>query len=395
MRALSDVQQRALANLDDRTLVQLTQDLVRMRSINPPGDEAAVATYVAERFERTGIYADTVPHEEAGRASVVGGLRGTGERPALLFSGHLDTVPAGENWQHDILAAEVSDGKIWGLGTTDMKSGVAAMVVAIEAIHRAGVALKGDLLFAGTAGEEVDSMGAQRLVQQQKLPDVGFMIIGEPTTNRVFTAEKGVLWLALHTTGKTAHGSMPHLGVNAIMHMNKLLQALAAANIPYQQHPLLGDFTMNVATITGGVKTNVVPDACHVTIDTRTVIGQDHQQILDAVRQLIDRLCAEDATFHAEVRTITERVPLDIPFDDPQVQAFVRVRDQVTGQPSVPTAATYATDGSVFVPAYHAPMVICGPGLPEKAHQPNEYVEITRLTEAARIYTLAALDLLT
>jgi succinyl-diaminopimelate desuccinylase len=204
-----------------------------------------------------------------------------------------------------------------------------------------------------------------------------------------------VLWLELNTKGKTAHGSMPHLGVNAIMHMHKLLQALATANIPYQKHPLLGDFTMNVATITGGVKTNVVPDACRVTIDTRTVIGQDHQQILDTVRQLIDRLCAEDVTFHAEVRTITERIPLDIAFDDPQVQAFVRIRDQITGQPSVPTAATYATDGSVFVPAYHAPMVICGPGLPEKAHQPNEYVEIARLREAARIYTLAALDLLT
>jgi succinyl-diaminopimelate desuccinylase len=269
------------------------------------------------------------------------------------------------------------------------------MVVAIEAIHRTGVPLRGDLLFAGTAGEEVDSMGAQRLVQQQKLSEVGFMVIGEPTTNRVFTAEKGVLWLELNTKGKTAHGSMPHLGVNAIMHMNKLLQALTAAHIPYQRHPLLGDFTMNVATITGGVKTNVVPDACRVTIDTRTVIGQDHQQILDTVRQLIDRLCAEDPTFHAEVRTVTERVPLDIPFDDTQVQAFIRIRDHVTGQSSTPTAATYATDGSVFVPAYNAPMVICGPGLPEKAHQPNEYVDIARLSEAARIYTLAALALLT
>ena len=179
--------------------------------------------------------------------------------------------------------------------------------------RRTGVPLKGDLLFAGTAGEEVDSMGAQRLVQQQKLSDVGFMVIGEPTTNRVFTAEKGVLWLELNTKGQTAHGSMPHLGVNAIMQMNKLLQALAAANIPYERHPLLGDFTMNVATITGGVKTNVVPDACWVTIDTRTVIGQDHQQILDIVRQLIDRLCAEDPTFQAEVRTITELCPWTFP----------------------------------------------------------------------------------
>lgn len=390
-----NLQQQALSYLDEAALVQLTCALVRMRSINPPGDEAAVATCIAERLQQSGMFADVVPHDEPDRASVVGGLRGTGERPAFLFSGHLDTVPAGDNWHHAILAAEISDGKIWGLGTTDMKSGVAAMLIAMEAIQRTGTTLKGDLLFAGTAGEEVDSMGAQRLVEQQKLSNVGFMVIGEPTTNRVFTAEKGVLWIALDTKGKTAHGSMPHLGVNAIMHMNKLLQALTAANIPYEKHPLLGDFTMNIATITGGVKTNVVPDACHVTIDTRTVIGQDHQHILDTVRQLVDHLCAEDPTFHAEVRTITERVPLDIPFDHPAVQSFVRVRDQVTGQTSTPTAATYATDGSVFVPAFNAPMVICGPGLPEKAHQPNEYVEIAKLTEAARIYTLAALAALT
>jgi len=373
----------------------LTQDLVRLRTINPPGDEMRAAEFIAQRLQRSGMLAEVVPHEEAGRASVVGVLRGSGERAALLFSGHLDTVPAGDNWTRELLSATVADGKIWGLGTTDMKSGMAAMLVAMEAVQHTGVALQGDLLFAGTAGEEVDSMGAQRLVERQKLPRVGCMVIGEPTANRVFTAEKGLLWLTVKTSGKTAHGSMPHLGVNAIRHMTRLLQALEHEHIPYQAHALLGNFTMNVGTITGGVKTNVVPDACQVTIDMRTVIGQDHQELIDAVQQLIDRLCAEDATFQAEVHRLAERIPLDIPFDDPQVQAFVRVRDQVTGQASQPAAVTYATDGSVFVPAYQAPMVICGPGLPEKAHQPDEYVELARLAEAARIYTLAALDLLT
>lgn len=394
MGASSEVKQRALAYLDEQALVLLTQELVRLRTINPPGDEAIAAEFVAQRLRQCGMFADVVAHDEAGRASVVGGLRGSGERSTLLFSGHLDTVPAGDNWQRDILSADIADGKIWGLGTTDMKSGVAAQLVAMEAVQSTGVALKGDLLFAGTAGEEVDSMGAKRLVEQQKLGDVGFMIIGEPTANRAYTAEKGVLWLEVNTRGQTAHGSMPHLGVNAIMHMSKLLQALEKEHIPYQPHPLLGDFTMNIATINGGVKTNVVPDACQVTIDLRTVIGQDHQDIMQTVRQLIDRQCAEDETLHAEVRMLTERVPLNIPFDDPQVQAFVRARDQVMGDASQPSATTFATDGSVFVPAYNAPMVICGPGRPELAHQPNEFVDIDRIVEAARIYTLAALDLL-
>ena len=390
-----DLQERALAYIDEQALIRLTQELIRLRTINPPGDESRAAEFIARRLQQAGMFAEVVPHEEAGRGSVVGGLRGSGARPALLFSGHLDTVPAGDNWEREVLSAEVADGKIWGLGSTDMKAGVAALLVAMEAVQHTGVSLQGDLLFAGTAGEEVDSMGAKRLVEQQKLGDVGFMIIGEPTANRVFTAEKGVLWLEVRTRGQTAHGSMPHLGVNAIMHMTTLLHALEAERIPYQTHPLLGGFTMNVATIAGGVKTNVVPDACRVSIDLRTVIGQDHQQIVDTVRQLIDRLCAEDNTFHAEVHVLTERIPLDIPFDNALVQTFVQVRDQVTGQTSQPAAASFATDGSVFVPAYEAPMVICGPGLPEKAHQPNEYVEIDRLITAARIYTLAALHLLT
>ena len=390
-----DLQERALAYIDEQALIRLTQELIRLRTINPPGDETRAAEFIARRLQQAGMFAEVVPHEEAGRGSVVGGLRGSGARPALLFSGHLDTVPAGDNWEREVLSAEVADGKIWGLGSTDMKAGVAALLVAMEAVQHTGVSLQGDLLFAGTAGEEVDSMGAKRLVEQQKLGDVGFMIIGEPTANRVFTAEKGVLWLEVRTKGQTAHGSMPHLGVNAIMHMTKLLHALEAERIPYQTHPLLGGFTMNVATIAGGVKTNVVPDACRVSIDLRTVIGQEHQQIVDTVRQLIDRLCAEDNTFHAEVHVLTERIPLDIPFDNALVQTFVQVRDQVTGQTSQPAAASFATDGSVFVPAYEAPMVICGPGLPEKAHQPNEYVEIDKLITAARIYTLAALHLLT
>lgn len=390
-----DTQERALAALDDDMLVQLTQDLVRIRTINPPGDEAKAATFVADWMQQNDMAAELVSHAEDGRASVVGGLDGQGERRAVLFSGHLDTVPAGDNWEHEVLAADIDDGKIWGLGTTDMKAGVAAMLMAMRAVKQSGAALKGNLLFAGTAGEEIESMGARELVREQKLDDVSFMVIGEPTGNRVITAEKGVLWLELRAKGQTSHGSLPHLGINAIAHMSRLLEALQAEDIPYETHPLLGDFTMNIATIEGGVKTNVVPDSCRVTIDTRTVIGQDHQQILDTVRQLIDRLCADDPTLHIEVRSINERIPLDIPFDDPYVQSFVRQRDLVTGDTSVPTAATFATDGSVFVPAYEAPMVICGPGLPEKAHQPNEYVEISKLVESARIYTLAALDLLT
>jgi succinyl-diaminopimelate desuccinylase len=186
--------------------VELTQDLVRFRTINPPGDERACAERLASLLEDAGFAVDLTPFGE-GRAQLVARIGGASRKPAIGFTGHLDTVPLGaQPWSVDPLAAEIKDGKLYGRGSSDMKSGVAAFVMA-------GVALAGKLantpgvVMYITAGEETGCTGAAAMAREISLPRVGALVVAEPTGNQPLVGHKGALWLEAVTTGVTAHGS--------------------------------------------------------------------------------------------------------------------------------------------------------------------------------------------
>ena len=276
-----------LSRIQEAELVGLCRDLVRFRSVNPPGDELEIAQYVADFLRDAGLAVEVIPHTPT-RASVLARLEGSGEMPALLYTGHLDVVPVGaEEWRHDPFGGEVVAGKLWGRGSSDMKGGDAAMIVAAKVLAEANIRLRGDLLLAFTAGEEHDMLGAAVIAARSDLAPVQAVVVAEPSYNDVYVAEKGVLWLKITTYGKTAHGSMPHLGQNAVMMMMAFLSELDSLAVPYEEHPLLGGFTRSINTIGGGVKINVVPDRCEATIDQRTVPGQDHAAIVGQVEELI------------------------------------------------------------------------------------------------------------
>lgn len=318
-----------------------------------------------------------------------------GQKAALLYNGHLDTVPVGsENWVHQPFEAEVSEGKIWGRGSADMKGGLAVLMVAARALSEARVSLQGDLIIAATAGEETDSLGATSIAARPDLGPVQAVVIPEPSYNDIYVAEKGALWVELSTQGKTAHGSMPDLGQNAVMMMVMLIRELERLDIPYPEHPMLDGFTQSVNTIAGGMKTNVVPDHCGATVDMRTVPGQDHRAILRQVQDLIADLSRRIPGFRASVRVINDRIPIETSPEEPVVRSFADVVAEVTGHRPVPKGVRYYTDAVAFVPALKTPMTICGPGDARLAHQPNENVEVSKLVEAAKIYALAALRLL-
>ena len=158
-----------------------------------------------------------------------------------------------------------------------MKGGVAALMMALKILADARLPLKGDILFAATAGEETNSLGATAIASRKDLGPVQAILIPEPSGNELYIAEKGAFWVELTTQGKTAHGSMPDLGKNAVLMMVRLIEEFEKLDIPFQSHPLLDGFSRSVNTIAGGVKTNVVPDSCIATIDMRTVPGQDHR----------------------------------------------------------------------------------------------------------------------
>ena len=383
-----------IQKIQEKEVVEFCRELLKIKSINPPGDELTVAEYIAGVLKETGLEVELIRHSPA-RASVLARLRGSGETPALLFNGHIDTVPIGtEAWIHDPFGGVVKDGKIWGRGAADMKGGVAALMAAVKILAEVGPPLKGDLLFAATAGEEINSLGATAIASRGDFGPVQAILIPEPSHNELFIAEKGAFWLELTTHGQTAHGSMPDLGRNAVLMMVKLVDELEKMRVPFHSHPLLGGFSRSVNTISGGIKTNVVPDSCTATIDMRTVPGQDHQDIFGRVNELIKELENTMAGFRGSAKIINDRPPLETPSDDPAVLIFSEVIREITGKKPIPKGTRYFTDGVVLVPALAAPLLICGPGDPGLAHQPNEYVEVDKLAESARIYALAAVKML-
>ncbi|MCZ7551365.1 MAG: M20 family metallopeptidase [Anaerolineales bacterium] len=375
-------------------VVKLTQDLVRMKSVNPPGDERRVAEFTARYLEDAGFTVEFIDHD-ADRASMLARLKGSGEAPGVLYSAHLDTVPVGaEKWLHEPFDGEIADDKIWGRGSTDMKSGMAAIMVSAKLLAKAKAPLKGDIVIALTAGEETDSLGAVEVAKRKDLGPLQALIVAEPSANDIFVAEKGALWLEIATHGKTAHGSMPDLGRNAILMMVAFLNEFEKLEFPYTEHPMLGKYSRSVDTITGGVKTNVVPDYCAITIDMRTVPGQDHAQMVKQIEALFAQLQAKMPDFKATVTVINDRPPVTTPVDDPAVTKFNAALAEAVGKATEPKGVRYYTDAAALAPALNLPMIICGPGRAELCHVPNEYVDIDLLVQAVKIYTLATLKYL-
>lgn len=375
--------------VQEAELVEYCREMVRIKSVNPPGDEMAMAEYVANVLKSIGLEVKLLKHSSS-RASVLAILRGSGQAPALLYSAHLDTVPLGaEQWIHEPFAAETLDGKIWGRGSADMKGGLAALLVMAKIMANSGLSIKGDLIFAITAGEEVDSLGAKSVASYPDLGPVQAIIVPEPSYNDIYIAEKGALWLEISTYGKTAHGSMPALGKNAVMMMVELIKGLEKISIPFESHAMLGGFSMSINTISGGIKTNVVPDRCVVSIDMRTVPGQDHHDIMARFQGLIKDLGKHDPDFKASIEITNDRPPIETSPKEPVVKMMVDIVADITGEIPIPKGVNYYTDAATLAPAFKAPMIICGPGHPGLAHQPNEYVEIEKLVQAAKIYTAA------
>lgn len=386
--------QKAIDLINEEEAVTFLRELVAINSVNPPGAETAVAEAIRNHLATAGISAD-LDEVEPGRSNILTALTGTapaGDQPrVLVFSGHLDTVPTGNiPWQHDPFGGERVGNKLYGRGTTDMKGGVAAMVLAMEYLHRAGVKLQGTLRFAGTVGEEVDCLGAKAVAARGQIDDATAMVISEPSSNRPFIAHKGALWLEVVTYGKTAHGSMPDQGVNAITAMARFIHELESYVFTYDHHPLLGSPTMNIGVIQGGVKTNVVADRCTLAIDIRTVPGQEHAQIKRELQKLLEHVC-EPLGAQCEIRVANDLPAVTTAEEHPFIALSRETLQELCGAEVPVSGVNYYTDASIYGPHLGVPILICGPGEATLAHQPDEWIAIDRYLESIRFYmTLAA-----
>ena len=362
-------------------MIDLLKQLIRADSTLPSGERAA-AEVLAAFFRRHGV--ETALDVWAGhRANVTARVRSSCRRPAMLFGAHLDVVPAGEGvWQSPPFDAVERDGRIYGRGAADMKGGLAAAAAAVVETVAAQTPLEGDLIFAATAGEETDSCGILRFVERNMgtLPPLAGVVICEPTNFSIVTAHRGMLWLKLTTHGRTAHSSMPHLGVNAVLKMHRLIERIQTLSLSHTPDPLLGSPSMSINQIHGGKANNVVPDECSINIDIRTVPGQDHGAVIREFQALIDALRGEDDEFRADVVTIRGVEPMRTD----ATCAFVREVCRATGIGDT-VAVGYTTDGPYFG-RLGAPVAVFGPGRSDVCHKPDEYIDIADIEKGSHLF---------
>ncbi len=365
--------------------VELTQILIRMDTINPPGNEEPAARYLGEMLTDAELNV-SYPRLGENSTGLIAAIPGKTSQLPLVFTGHLDTVPIGDApWDSPPHDAEIKNGRLMGRGASDMKSGIAAMVV--TALHLAQEPEgEGGVVFVFTAGEETGSEGALQMRESGVLPrEAGAMVVAEPTGNTPILGHKGVIWLECTAKGKSAHGSMPDLGDNAIYKAARAAASLEDFFSSAEAHLQLGKPTVNVGTFIGGSKINMVPDSAHFRVDLRSVPGVEHARLF------------EDIQAHLGPGIGIERL-LDLPgistlSSDPWIMRVLGIMARIEGNRPEPGYVNYFTDASVLTPALsNPPTLILGPGEPSQAHQTNEYCRVEKIGRAVEFYLEIARD---
>ena len=395
-----------LARIDPDELIALTRDLVRIPSVIRPGDpagtEAAVAAHV-ERWLRAEGFAVEVHEVAPGRPNVLGVLGDDTAGPTLLLEGHTDVVTEGDarEWRHPPFGGELVDGRIYGRGSADMKSGLAAAMVAGAAIRRSGVRLGGRLVVGALVDEEGGMIGARHLCTTAIGRTLTAAIICEPEQNELCLEQRGVVWARVTVRGRMAHGAMPEAGINPITALGALLRQAPALErrlrrlcprSPHLRPPTVTP-TVVQAPVQGVAQSNVIPSTAQATLDVRLTPGPD----ADAVAKEIDLACQR--AMQACPGAVVEWQPLNgfrlatrVERDEPLVRAMVRGVRQATGRPPRFGGVPGSTDGTILRMTLGIPIVTCGPGNRLIPHQVDEYVEVAELVDAARIYVASALN---
>ncbi|MFC2087039.1 M20 family metallopeptidase [Bacteroidota bacterium] len=359
--------------------VKLTQELLRFNTINPPGNEEPVARYIGTILTEKGF---DVQYQGLGKNRLqLIAKKGISEiTPPVVFNGHLDVVPLGtKKWIKDPFNGDIIDGKLYGRGASDMKSGVAAMVCAAVQVFDENPPKKGVRLII-TAGEEIGCFGARHLdPEKHDIGKASGLIVTEPTANIPVTGHKGGLFMSAKTTGISAHSSMPHEGDNAIYKAARAITKLERYSFNNEMDELLGCPTINVGTIQGGTNFNSVPDSTEFTMDIRTTKKNSNNRILQMIKDLLGNEVFVDAFVNLE------------PVHTDHTSHFVKVVYEVCRlygiKTTLPATISYLTDASVLQPLYgNVPTVILGPGQPEMAHKTDEFCYIDKIKQAVTIY---------
>jgi succinyl-diaminopimelate desuccinylase len=376
------------------SIVGLLASAVRTESSNPPGDTRRVADLLSAHLRERSLDFQILA-DEPRKPNIIARI-GTGS-PEVLFTSHMDTVPPGDRraWRRDPFSGEIVSARMYGRGSADAKASLIGMIAAIEALTMV-LPLAGTLSFAAVSDEEVGGVKGTEFLVDRGLLRPNHVVVGEITHNRLAVAEKGVVWLRITTHGRAAHASTPWEGSNAISHMIRVLAAIEqhiGNRLKGMSHPLVPPPSLSMGTIRGGIATNVVADWCEATIDRRTLPGESIPEAVAEIERVLAGLEKDDPTLQSDVEVVQSGPPIETPMD----AHIVRLAQVVARELQIPSDVVgypQASDGRFFAER-GVPTIIFGPGSPEVAHTPDEYVDLDDVITAAKFYALLGKRMLT
>jgi succinyl-diaminopimelate desuccinylase len=408
-------------------VVALTQALVRIPTINPPGDAYTPCAELlgnrlrARGFELQYVRAKGAPGDSDAhpRVNLVARIEAVQPGPCVHFNGHIDVVEPGSGWTYDPFGGEVKDGKVFGRGTCDMKGGIASSVIAAEALIESGLFTHGAIEISGTVDEESGGFAGVAYLAERghfSKPRVDHVIIPEPlNVDRICLGHRGVWWAEVETKGRIAHGSMPFLGDSAIAHMSAFLQRIEQELQPRLAKRITREpveprgartSTLNFNSIHGGqleqpasshagLPSPVVAHSCRAVLDRRFIVEESLEDVRAEIIGMLDEMKRTRPGFDYAVRDIMSFLPTATAQDAPVVQATARAIARVLGREPryIASPGTYDQKHVARIGRLKD-CIAYGPGILDLAHQPDEYVVIDDLVRAAQVMGLAARSLL-
>lgn len=387
------MQEKLIDKIDKQELVGILNKLISIPGhLNIPGQESEIGRYILSIFKSEKI--DTTLQEvEDGRSNVISSIKGTWPGMSLALNGHIDTVPPNDSMKE--YEPVIRDGKVFGLGAADMKGSLAAMIYSMIILKRSGIKLNGSAFFTGVIGEETGGTGTRYLLQNGFNAD--FIIVGEPTDLKVVNSHKGCYQLDIVIKGKAAHASIPEKGVNAISAMCEFIALINKEYLPVlkeRKQGSIGSPTLSIGMIRGGKKVNIVADKCTVTLDRRWIDSEQLPDLKNEIEHYLKKVCENIEGINYEIIPGLPDGCYFGPFflrsDHKYIKILKRVYDSLGKKMEISGMQGW-TDASTIV--YHGiPAVIIGAGSMELAHSECEFVEISEVVEAAKIYLCSILN---
>jgi len=373
-------------NIKREKILKLLQKLIQIESINPSLDpkgsgEKKIGLFLQKYLKNIGLKVE-VQKVTPQRFNVVGIKKGKGDGKNLILNGHMDTVGI-KGMDCAPFKGDCKDGYVYGRGSADMKSGIAAILSACELLQFQKIELKGDLILAFVVDEECHSLGTEKLLQTYSAEAA---VVCEPTDLRIGLAHKGFVWGNIKIQGKAAHGSRPNEGIDAITKAGKFLteiEKLGKNQLLKKSHPLVGSPSVHASLIKGGRELSTYPDYCNIQMERRTIPGEDETGFKNELNHIINRIQSQDPQFKATAEIIFHRPPLEISRDKPIIKSLSRSYKTILNKEAEYSGITWWMDSALFAEA-GIPAAAFGPS-GKGLHSSVEYVNFQSVVDCASI----------